>query len=565
MQFPARLTLILSLLCCAIVCAHAQSSQSAQTIGTGTITGRITVGSKPAQGVTVLLLPSNRYNIDRNAVARATTDADGQFRLMNIAAGRYEVTPVAPALVAPGSAAGFRSQGKQVNLADGETVDKIDFALVRGGVITGRVTDADGRPVISEHPRLELADQSNAQRRPFFYNPGMFETDDRGIYRIYGIPPGRYVVSVGEDTRSGMARISFGRGGFYQRTFYPDVTEQAKATAIEVTEGSEATNVDITLGRRATTYAASGRVIDSETSKPVVNVTMAYGALTEGENRFGSVAMSTRTDAEGRFRIEGLVPGRYVAFTASAEQQQNEDYSLPVPFEITEGDVNGLTVKVRRGSSISGVAVIDGTNNRSVLAKLSQLSISCWLEEEAGRLIVPVYGLGNRINADGSFRMAGLRPGRYRLQLNGWPPPKGFSLVRVERDGMEQRAGIIDVQAGTQVTGVRFVLEYGTGTVRGQVRVENGTLPENARMYISARRPNGNEPSLPGAEVDARGRFVFEALPPGEYQLRLGVGGVSRGGGQRWPVVLQNVNVTNGAETEVTLVLDLSAKSEGKP
>jgi protocatechuate 3,4-dioxygenase beta subunit len=554
MLFLARVTLILSLLCVAAVCVLAQASQAA---GTGTITGRVMVGDKPAPGVTVLLLQLNQYGPDRKPVARSATDADGQFRLMNIAAGRYAVVPVAPAFVSPASVMSYGSQGKNVDLAEGEVIDKIDFTLVRGGVVTGRVTDADNRPVIGENVRLASAERANERRGgTFSYTSSIFQTDDRGIYRIYGIPPGHYLISVGEDNRSGMVRMGFGRSGFYTRTFHPGVTDETKATVIEVTESGEATNVDITLGRREATYTASGRVIDAETGKPVPNINAVYGSLREGENHIAAVGIGAQTDAEGRFRFEGLVSGRYAAFTAPAEQ--SEDYGAPVTFEINEGDVTGLVIKVRRGSSISGVAVIEGTSDRSILARLSQLRISYWPETQ--KLAVPILNPGGQINADGSFRIVGLQPGKVRLMLGGWPPQKGFSLLRVERDGVEQRAGIIDVPAGEQVTGVRFVLEYGAGVVRGQVRVENGTLPEGTRLYVSARRTNGTESSLPGAEVDARGHFVLEWLPPGEYMLRMG--GRLGQSGRPFPPVEQKVSVTNGAETQVTLVIDPNANDE---
>ncbi|MBD0325321.1 MAG: carboxypeptidase regulatory-like domain-containing protein, partial [Pyrinomonadaceae bacterium] len=303
-----------------------------------------------------------------------------------------------------------------------------------------------------------------------------------------------------------------------------------------------------------TTYSVSGRVIDAETGKPVSNLNMGYGSVHERQNRLGAIAIGSRTDADGYFRFEGLMPGRYAAFPASGER--SEDYSTPVAFEINEGDVSGLVVKVRRGASISGVAVIEGMTDRAALARLSQIKISYW-NESSDKLTTPVFGQGERVNADGSFRISGLPPGKLRLLLGGWPPPKGFSLLRVERDGVEQRAGIIDVPAGAQVTGIRFVLEYGTAILRGQVRVENGTLAEGTHLYVSARRPNAAEPTLPGAQVDALGRFVMEGLPPGQYELRLG-GNNPRG--QRIPVVVQNVNVTNGVETQVTLVIDLAAK-----
>jgi protocatechuate 3,4-dioxygenase beta subunit len=564
MKFLARLTLILSLLGCVAACAPEEvvvvAAQASQATGTGTITGRVTIGDKPAQGIAVLLLPTNLYGPERKPVARATTDTDGQFRLMNLAAGRYEVAPVAPAFVSAANLMHERNQGKSVNLAEGETIDKLDFSLVRGGVITGRVTDADARPVIGQNVRLATAAAQGNERRGggsmFSFSSSMFQTDDRGIYRIYGIPPGTYVVSVGEDSRSGMARIGIGRGGVYTRTFHPNATEESKAAVIEVTEGGEATNVDITLNRRVTTYSVSGRVIDAETGKPLANIRTGYGSLRENEPQVGAIGLGTRTDADGYFRFEGLMPGRYAAFTATSER--SEDYSTPVSFEVNEGDVSGLTIKVRRGASISGVAVIEGASDRAALARLAQVRIYYWPESN-DKLVVPIFGQGERVNPDGSFRISGLPPGKFRLMLGGWPPPKGFSLLRVERDGVEQRAGIVDVPAGGQVTGVRFVLEYGTAILRGQVRVENGTLPEGAHLYVSARRPTAAEPTLPGAEVDARGRFVMEGLPAGQYELRLGVNGLV---GQRIPAVVQNVSVTNGVETQVTLVIDMAAKDE---
>jgi protocatechuate 3,4-dioxygenase beta subunit len=559
MRFLSSLTLMLGLLCCPALGARAQTAQAS---GTGTITGRITLGDKPAQGVAVVLLPANAYGPDRKATTRATTDAEGQFRLANVPAGRYQVMPVAPALVLSSSLASFRDQGKSVNLAEGETIEKIDFALARGGVITGRVTDADGRPVIGENVRLARAGKSNDRSGSFFYNPFMFQTDDRGIYRLYGIQPGRYLVSVGEDGKSMMVRMGFGRSVSYARTFHPNVTDESRANVIEVGEGSEATNVDITLGRSTTTYAVSGQVVDAETGKPIPNVAMGYGDVSDDDNQMGAFGIGGHSDTEGRFRIEGLLPGRYAAFTVPNEQ--HDTYSVPVPFEVSEGDVAGLIIKVRRGASISGLVVIEGTSDRSILARLTQLHIRYWPESEA--LAAPNFGEGEKINPDGSFRIRGLRPGKVRLMLGGWPPLKGFSLLRVERDGVEQRAGIVEVPAGGHVPGVRLVIEYGSGIVRGQVRVENGTLPEGSHLYIIVRRLNQAELSLPGTEVDARGRFVLDGLPAGEYQLRMS-GSLGRDGTRFQPVV-QNIQVTNGAETQVTLVIVPDAKGgekDGQP
>lgn len=553
MSLPSRLALVLGLFFSLSQLAQGQSS--AQAVGTGTITGHITVGGKPVQGVTVVLRPLSE-GPERKAVGRATTDSEGRFQITGVAAGRYQLMPLAPALVSPVGRIGFREQGKSVSLAEGETVEDIDFALVRGGVITGRVTDSDGRPIINEGVRLAPAEQPNNRREPFFFNPFMFRTDDRGIYRIYGIPPGRYLVSIGEESRGGVVRMGFGRRGFYTRTFHPSATDEAKATIIEVTEGSEATGVDITAGRQSQTYSASGQVVDADTGKAVPNVTIGYGALVDGERRMNAFGIGERTDAEGHFRLQGVLPGRYAAF--ASPDSQNGFYSVPVPFEISEGDVSGLVIKVRPGASISGIVVIEGTSERSVLARLSQLRVAYWPVGET--LSTPNFGEGERVNPDGTFRIGGLRPGKFKLMLGGWPRPKGFSLLRIEREGIEIRSGMVEVPAGGAITGLRLVIEYGSGVVRGEVRIENGRLPEGSRLFVSMRRNGATDAGGMGAEVDARGRFVIEGLPAGEYLLRLG--GDLGPGGQRLPPVSQNVIVNNGVETEVTLVLDLNARAK---
>ena len=69
-------------------------------------------------------------------------------------------------------------------------------------------------------------------------NNPMYQTDDRGVYRIYGLPAGQYLVSAGEDRSGG--GLSFGRGEkvFFPRTFYPGTTEKSEAKPVELGEGA---------------------------------------------------------------------------------------------------------------------------------------------------------------------------------------------------------------------------------------------------------------------------------------------------------------------------------------
>src|ERR1044072_8050281 len=106
----------------------------------------------------------------------------------------------------------------------------------------------------------------------------MYQTDDRGVYRIYGLAGGRYKVSVGADASDGIIR-----GGRYQRTFYPDVSDQSKGAIVELKEGGEANNVDIKVGRATQTYAASGRVIDAETGVPIARAGVRFMIVRKGQ------------------------------------------------------------------------------------------------------------------------------------------------------------------------------------------------------------------------------------------------------------------------------------------
>src|SRR5438067_6890013 len=178
----------IALLSIAVLSSIALTAQTVKTHGAGVITGRVTLGDKGVANAPVVLYPSERVGSNRTPVARATTDFEGHYRLANVPAGRYTVSVFAPTMIGPGDGF-YGGPGKFVTIAVGETVDKIDFALVRGGVITGRVTDADGSPVIAEHLQLNpVAQQQEGRLSLPNVNPFMYETDDRGVYRIYGIP-----------------------------------------------------------------------------------------------------------------------------------------------------------------------------------------------------------------------------------------------------------------------------------------------------------------------------------------------------------------------------------------
>ena len=551
---PAILFTILSL--AVSVCTQTTTSQTTKT-PRGSISGRITIKDKGAAGVSIGL---RKDAIDFFApYTKTVTDHDGYYRVSNLSAGAYEVYPSAPAFVI---ADNNNQKNKTVIVAEDEPVENINFSLVRGGVITGKVTDADGRPLIQQQVylfRADALDQQQGQPPRTMYTSNAATTDDRGIYRIYGLVAGRYKVAAGRAEEGIMGPFAVSRTTFKQ-VFHPDASEHTKAKVIEVSEGSEAGNVDITLGRAQTTFTASGRVIDAEKNVPVPHLRLGVQRVAGGQ-RFEMVPTLANTNAQGDFIIEGLIPGKYgVYMLQMSGQAQYPDLRVEQSsFDVVDQDVSGITVRLTKGATLSGVVVLE-SEDKTAFKQLQEMHLRAFMMSRPGE-----GGFGQSsmspIGADGSFRLGGLAPGTVNIFLNaamGNPmATKGFMIVRTERDGvaLSQR---MEVKEGEQISGLRLVIAYGNATLRGVVKLENGTLPPEGRIFARLVRP-GENPGLSmmqPPQVDARGHFILEGLPSGTYELHVSVT-TGRPGPPR--TVKQNITVQDGVVNEVVVTIDLGA------
>jgi hypothetical protein len=529
--------------------ASSQTKPAKKSPG-GTISGKVTIKGKATPGI-VVGLRTSQPAMPYEPSSRATTDQEGHYRLTDVPAGTYQVAPVAPAFVV----SDINSRNQTVVILEGESVEGIDFALVRGGVITGKVTDAEGRPVIEQRVNLFSANQPPNPRDPTqLYPITSAQTDDRGIYRMFGLTAGRYKLAAGEGA-NGFFYDAVGRGPSYKETFYPDVTDPAKATVLEVTEGSEATKIDITLGNAAQTFAAGGHIIDGETTQPVAGIRLGLQLIIDPQRRT-YVSASIISNSLGEFKAENLPPGKYEIFVAP--QPDSDVRSEPVTFDILDQDVNGLVVKTAKGgASLSGNIVIENTDDKTVLATLTQLRVQGYVQNQTGN---PSMGHTASINSDGSFFLNGLESGAAYLSLGAQDRNllKGFIVSRIERDGIVQPRGI-EIKTGDQITGVRMVINYGSATVHGIIKAENGELPASARFFVRVTKAGEKTSNIRPPQVDSRGHFIMEGLPGGVYDFVVTVAGPSPGG-TPWPSAKQQVNIVDGVVNEVTITLDLSQK-----
>ncbi|HJX92630.1 MAG TPA: carboxypeptidase regulatory-like domain-containing protein [Pyrinomonadaceae bacterium] len=519
---------------------------------TASISGTVTLKGKGAAGIAIAVRSANRGN-SRSAIYQVKTDQEGHYRISNVLAGSYEVSPNAPGFVVS-----MRSGSAAIIVGEGETIDDVNFSLTKGAVITGRVTNSEGQPLVEQGVALLPVDNNNQSFRSqsmFFVQSNMTNnmTDDRGIYRIFGLAQGKYKVSVGQSADS----LGSSRRGSIRQTFYPGVNDFSKAAIVEVSEGGEAKNIDITAetNDNSQRFAATGRIIDGVSGEPVSNLNL--GLQRTSVDRSESVSGFLSSDNQGKFKIEGLSPGKYGIFI---EGGLNSDLRAdPVPFEIVDADVDGIVIKTVRGASVSGQIFLE-SDDKSIRSKLNQLGLSANVNVNT-QSSFHSYGKSVRIKQDLSFQIGGLQEGLVDFSVYSLEggPLRGVSISRIERDGLVQTSGV-EVKDGEQVTGLKIFLNVNTGTIRGVVKTEHGELPPTARISVwlsnSGAEAGRMQPqSMPGPTVDSRGRFIVEGVAAGTYEVNANV---FIPDARRSFSAKQQVNVSDGVVSEVTLNIDLS-------
>ncbi|HSB09930.1 MAG TPA: carboxypeptidase-like regulatory domain-containing protein, partial [Blastocatellia bacterium] len=541
----------------------------------GAISGRVMLEGKPAAGVIVAATPqpSDRTKIVEQMLkpptpARATTDSDGRYTIENLPFGKYRVGVSSKVLID----ANAGEAGLEINVTDNTTVEKVDFSLQRSGVITGRITDSEGRPVIGEQITLKstaakgTAAAAALDRMQAVFSAGsdrMFYTDDRGVYRIFGVRPGSYIVSAGRSEDS-MYDV-FLRRPRRARTFYPGVSDEAAARPVDVAAGAEVSGIDIKLGIADKGFVVSGRVIDAEARTPIADAVVAYTKAAapkpgdkddnedDDELDFSFAGSVTTTNARGEFRFESVPPGNYKAEANSIGTitGTSDYYADPLNFQVQYANVDKLEIKIHRGASISGVVVVENADRPDALEDLVGFMLYGSVTDAQTNASSQAMA---RVSSDLTFRMSGLKPGKVKIGAVSYGQQK-FAVLRVERNGSAVPDGI-ELQGNEQITGVRVILTPANCVIRGHVTVQGVIQRDSTITVFAASRASF---SFATATVDSKGDFVLENLAPGTYEVTAQVGGLA---GPPGSSVHQTVTVGTGATVDIALVLDLKAKGK---
>jgi len=309
----------------------------------GTITGRVINDEgtgMPNVPVNIIRASAGRRADSGHGNTKVVTDKDGNFRATGLSPGLYAVDAprIKEYVMRPLTAAENQEQ-RYYRVGDNVTV-----TLVKGGVITGRVTNSDGQPMVGLNVRATMvrdAEGFSVREAP---RGETQPTDDRGIYRIFGLRPGSYIVGANGD----IFESDFSPYEGSATTYYPSSTHDT-ATQVAVASGAEASGIDIRF-RDGPGYVVSGTVTTTSAA-PFSTYTMVslintdISAITESVN-------VRHNDPRKGFMIQGVNNGNYEIVAYSYGDREIVSSSTPLSVTISGADVAGL--RRRRSLQASG-------------------------------------------------------------------------------------------------------------------------------------------------------------------------------------------------------------------
>lgn len=504
---------------------------------TGVITGRvITEDGQPVRHASVSIGGMGGKRQTFSGRLAIITDDDGNFQADGLDAMPYQIGVTAPGYVMlPGGKTVDQASPRPTNYA--YVGESVTITMVRGGVITGRITNVAGEPVIGAVVKAErVRDEAGRpikEQGLFFSAPR--QTDDRGIYRLYGLMPGSYIVSIGGSGRNFGPRTT----PYENRlpVYYPSATRD---TAMEVTvrSGEEAGSIDIRY-RAERGFAVSGKVLGLPTEARTSGMIITTSSILLRQPGTGSVIASTFiapiADQNNAYAFYGVPNGEYEAVaTRSPQGDEPALESTPRRVTINGTDVTGVDLTMAPLGSLAGTVTIDkaSASEQKCEAKrefyLNEVVVGYRRDEatekdDSGASIFSASPVGVP-DEKGAFTLRGLKAGHYRLtsQL----PDENWYVKSISMPGTPMptdvgRNGVM-LKAGERLTGVNATIASGAAGLKGKITAAAGIkLPPRVRVYLLPAEPEAKENLLRFAEVkaDDNGAFIFSNLAPGKYLL----------------------------------------------
>ena len=521
-----------------------------------------------------------------NAARTTAANIRGEFRFSEVAAGTYFVVAEFPGALFPRSSyvanefgIGSDTEMEPSKVAvDGKNSIRCEVRVVRAGSIRGTFTYADGEPVLNA--RLALFRRKNGVVVPYFGEP--VTTNDRGMYRIDGLPAGEYFVGVvaGKVSASAGRRIEDGN---MPTAYYPGVANISEAKVIQIEPGSDVAGVSITLDdnplrqisgvvkwRRDGTVAAGASVILRRKDEPAFDLSLwtLYESMgRESEDETGSFVKDVRllsnsfppffdTDKTGEWKFVDLPPGTYL-ITAFAERTRisatgdgaaggssgSDNDSRHVVFKqteitITDEDQKNITIELPEGNRVLGTVTVEESE---------KIKVSILVDQKGGNellMSVPRFS-----KDDGTFILEGIPSGEVMLDadVSGF---RDFYLKSITLGGRDLLREPLVVNEYSEISGVRIAIGKGLATLTGRVQFKDDGSPSVGGGVLLVKADSKLwhlRSSKRFAMTNAAGEFKVSCAP-GDYLVFTWPAGA-----QPWQTIEQFVRMNAATARTVSL------------
>lgn len=402
-----------------------------------TLRGTVKLRDTPLPGVIVVAVSTN--SPQRKS---SQTNLAGEYEFMEFPAGDYLVTVGnTPYVLIDGMGGAFQS----VEVKDtGATV--LNLALTEGGVVTGCAEYPSKQPVIGREVVCEGINGSGTGFSSMHFRSRV-ATDDRGCFRVYGLPPGQYRVGIGN-----APEIATNLPMAFSTTYYPGVRSRLEAGTIQLTAAQEYNLGSLVLKDELNTFLVKGVFNNGYPDQKLPN--FIFELVRYDESRISSTTQLT-TDERGQFRLEDLLEGRY-SIQPAVKQKGNVEYTFsPVSFEVTDKDINELVIYCTSlTASIQGEVII---NNIQLAGELD-----CTIALKEGDGLDVSNGRIHRVILHrGKFSLSGLPTGIYTLVVMPLRPSLQFQEAQVGRQNIRSGGayGILRINLTAGEEAVRIFLK----------------------------------------------------------------------------------------------------------
>jgi protocatechuate 3,4-dioxygenase beta subunit len=490
---------------------------------TGAITGRvINSAGEPLPGTSI-----TATSVTGARPQAAIANSNGEFRFDNLGPGLYRLFPLINGYVPPRQPTPTETVYYRIG-------DSATLTLIKGAVITGTVTDPNGPLVVVGVFVSRVRDEEGRKLTPAATWRER-STDDRGVFRFYGLAPGTYVVWAARPRVGGSFPSAYDND---TPTYFPSATRD-NATEVTVHDGDEITT-DIQY-RAEPGHAVSGRVAGVFESQLRFNQVSSIN-LTNMQNGQTISGAPTNSNDNHSFAVYGVPDGEYEIYAVQNLPTGDWLRSPPQRISVRGGDVTGLSLTLAPLGSIEGRFVFEN-DPKAPCAKRRETAapetiVKAW-RSAPEKTNAPAKGdsvdaLGSSNFAGvgggdekGAFTLRNLQPGNYLIDSQ--PPASGWylkSIVIGTRTGAARiptlntaRDGV-SLKSGERVTGLLITITEGASQLHGRIPISEGKslLPRMSVYLVPAEREaTDNVLRFYEARLEADQSFTFDNINPGRY------------------------------------------------